>query len=121
MFADFDPITGLSGGALIGLAAAVLLLFNGDILGASGILSSILNNPVKALQDPSQYWKISLLASFLFTSTHLLGSSYVEAPQSTNAVPPSIYGLIVGGFLVGLGTKLGNGCTSGTLFQAYLE
>lgn len=60
----FTPVTGLIGGSLIGLSAATLLLFNGDILGASGLMSSFVVNPKKTLIDPSQQWKLAFLAAF---------------------------------------------------------
>ena len=63
----FTPITGLLGGSLIGLSAATLLLFNGDILGASGLMSSFVVAP-KTLTDPSQQWKLAFLAAFALTA-----------------------------------------------------
>jgi len=64
----FTPITGLLGGSLIGLSAATLLLFNGDILGASGLMSSFVIAPKKTLTDPSQQWKLAFLAAFALTA-----------------------------------------------------
>jgi hypothetical protein len=64
----FTPITGLVGGCLIGLSAAALLLFNGDILGASGIASSFVVAPKKTLLDPSQMWKLFFVGMFFLTS-----------------------------------------------------
>lgn len=65
----FTPITGLLGGSLIGLSAATLLLFNGDILGASGLMSSfVVVAPKKTLTDPSQQWKLAFLAAFALTA-----------------------------------------------------
>ena len=66
----FTPITGLLGGSLIGLSAATLLLFNGDILGASGLMSSfvVAPRPKKTLTDPSQQWKLAFLAAFALTA-----------------------------------------------------
>ena len=64
----FTPITGLLGGSLIGLSAATLLLFNGDILGASGLMSSFVVSPKKTLTDPSQQWKLAFLAAFALTA-----------------------------------------------------
>ena len=105
-----DALSGLLGGALIGSAAAVLLLFNGDVLGASGIITSCSLNPIKALSSAPQHWKFVFLASFLLTSnlaTSMDSSFQPEAPTL------SALGYAIAGFLVGFGTKLGNGCTSG--------
>ncbi len=65
---SFTPVSGLFGGSLIGLSAATLLLFNGDILGASGLMSSFVTTPVRTLTDPSQLWKLAFLASFCVTT-----------------------------------------------------
>jgi hypothetical protein len=64
----FTPVTGLVGGCLIGLSAAVLLLFNGDILGASGLASSFVVTPRKTLLDQSQLWKLFFVGVFFLTS-----------------------------------------------------
>ena len=64
----FTPITGLLGGSLIGLSAATLLLFNGDILGASGLMSSFVVVAPKKTFDPSQQWKLAFLAAFALTA-----------------------------------------------------
>lgn len=112
----FTPATGFAGGSLIGLAAATLLLFNGDILGASGILTSILTAPLKTFQDTSQFWKLILISSFMFTAQYLLGVEYIEDGRSISdpSVPiPSQLAYVLGGLLVGFGSTLGNGCTSG--------
>jgi len=68
----FTPVTGLIGGSLIGLSAATLLLFNGDILGASGLMSSFVVAPKKTLTDPSQHWKLAFLAAFCLTTRVLI-------------------------------------------------
>lgn len=101
-------MSGLTGGSLIGLAAGILLLFNSDILGASGIMSGVTLSPVKALQDPAQHWKLVFLSSFLVTARFF--SSAVEDPD---AQPLSLLGYALAGFFVGFGTRLSNGCTSG--------
>jgi uncharacterized membrane protein YedE/YeeE len=111
----FTPISGLLGGGLIGLSAGTLLLLNGDILGASGICSSITVTPWKAITDPSQHWKLVFLSSFLLTSTIYYGPTF-EAPVAdslSSGRSISTLGNILAGFLVGFGTKLGNGCTTG--------
>ena len=115
----FTPVSGLLGGSLIGLSAATLLLFSGDVLGSSGIVSSFVLTPRKTLTESSQQWKLSFMAAFLLSVkayvTYIDGDALVDA--SLGADPKisivSPLGYIVSGFLVGFGTRMGNGCTSG--------
>lgn len=102
-----DALTGLLGGIMIGAAAGTLLLFNGDVMGASGIATSTALNPIKAMSDSSQHWKFVFMASFLLTSNLAINTFEPEAPTL------SALGYGLAGLLVGIGTKLGNGCTSG--------
>ncbi|GAX22354.1 uncharacterized protein FisN_3Hh439 [Fistulifera solaris] len=112
----FTPLTGTLGGFLIGGSAAILLLFNGDILGASGIVSTTVLDPVKAFTDPCMTWKLAFLSSFLLFSNLVLGT-YLEGDErfgKNASIPvPSIIGYVLAGGLVGFGTRLGNGCTTG--------
>lgn len=122
----FTPVSGLAGGSLIGLAASTLLVANGDILGFSGIISSVTTctTPVaiqQAFSSKNQQWKIVFVSSFLITS-HLF-ANFAPEFLTTNANDAvhvasqghsiSDIGYALAGFLVGFGTKLGNGCTSG--------
>lgn len=115
----FTPITGLVGGSLIGLSAATLLLFNGDILGASGLMASFVVSPKKTLTDPAQQWKLAFLAAFCLTTrvyvtmidTDALKDERLGHASDIPIVSP--LGFIIGGFFVGFGTRLGNGCTTG--------
>mmetsp|Transcript_659 Transcript_659/g.1203 ORF Transcript_659/g.1203 Transcript_659/m.1203 type:complete len:390 (+) Transcript_659:116-1285(+) len=115
----FTPISGLLGGSLIGLSAATLLLFNGDILGASGMMSSFVLTPQKILTDPSQQWKLAFLAAFSLTTIVYVTMIDVDALKDerlgySEGIPiVSPLGFILGGFFVGFGSKLGNGCTTG--------
>jgi len=109
----FTPVDGLIGGSLIGLSAAVLLLFNGDILGASGITSTTLLEPRKALTDPAMLWKLAFISSFLLTTVLFLADPAIADPAMQRPPLVSRLGYGIGGILVGFGTKLGNGCTSG--------
>lgn len=113
----FTPVTGLIGGCLIGLSAAILLLFNGDILGASGIASSFVVAPKKTLADSAQLWKLFFVGTFFLTSRIYvtIWPDSLDDPRLGSPVIPLVSGAgyIVGGFLVGLGTRLGNGCTTG--------
>jgi uncharacterized protein len=104
-------VDGLLGGALIGLAAAVLLLFSGDVLGASGIVSSVALAPITSIQDPHQHWTMVLIASFFLTGRLFFASEYQDREGGLASI--SWAGYLIGGFFVGFGTKLGHGCTSG--------
>ena len=104
----FDPTSvapALIGGALIGAAAALLVLFNGRVAGISGIVGGLLARPVAG----DTGWRIAfvaglLLAPVLYRLLSTLPPIRVEAGWGT---------LVVAGLLVGAGTLLGNGCTSG--------
>jgi uncharacterized protein len=101
---------GLTGGALIGASAATLLLFNGDILGASGLARSVFLTPLTTLKDASQHWKLVLMASFL-SMNYTTSTTAVMGAAAAPALSSAAYGLA--GVLVGWGTTMGNGCTSG--------
>jgi uncharacterized membrane protein YedE/YeeE len=98
-----DWIDGLGGGALIGLASVALLAFNGRIAGISGILGGLLSAP------GDRPWRLAFLAGLP------LGAGIVAG--LTAGLPQVIQGsswlLVMAGLLVGLGTRLGSGCTSG--------
>lgn len=104
-------VYGILGGGLIGLSASVLLLFAGDILGASGIVNSIFLNPRTTLYDPCQHWKLVLLSSFTLTARIFFADIYTDKDNGLASISPAAFA--IGGFFVGFGTKLGNGCTSG--------
>ena len=102
---DFTPVSGLVGGLLIGLAAALLLLLNGRISGISGILGDVV-----APKGSDAGWRV------VFVVGLLLGASiYMLATDAAFAVTmqASLPVLVVAGLLVGFGTRLGSGCTSG--------
>ena len=102
---------GILGGAIIGVSAAVLLLFSGDTLGASGIVSSVGLSPISSLRDSQQNWKLVLLACFLLTSHLFFSSEYQDKENGLASMSWAAF--LIGGFFVGFGTKLSNGCTSG--------
>lgn len=102
---NFTPVSALVGGALIGLAAAMLLLLNGRIAGISGILGDALGR-----SDEGRGWRIAFIAGLV--------AGPLAYALATGAIPPveitsSPLLLIAGGLLVGFGTRLGSGCTSG--------
>ena len=104
-FPDAAPLAGLIGGALIGLAAAVMLLGAGRIAGVSGIAARAFG-----LADSS----LPRAGAWVFIIGLPLGALAVASP--TAAPPPDFAGpvtLAAAGLIVGIGTRLGSGCTSG--------
>ena len=102
----FTPIASLLGGALIGLSASALLAFNGRIAGISGILGGL----VRGARD-ERGWRAAFLGG-------LVAGGVFVALASPNALRSSASTLPIGltmaaGLLVGFGTQLGGGCTSG--------
>jgi uncharacterized membrane protein YedE/YeeE len=95
-------LTGLLGGVLIGLAATVYLLATGRVAGVSGILAG-------ALRDrAARGERLAFLAGLVGAG---LIAAVVAAPAVASPYPTPV--LIVAGVLVGFGTRLGGGCTSG--------
>lgn len=112
----FTPITGALGGSIIGLSAVVLLLSNGDVMGCSGIVASSLLQPAKSMNDESQRWKFIFIGSFVFAVNAFTYIVSVSPSNPLNIISPtkaSTIAYMIAGLLVGIGTKLGNGCTSG--------
>lgn len=100
----FTPWASLAGGMLIGLAAALLILFNGRIAGISGILGGLLRP-----RSGDLGWRIAFLAGLV--GTPLLWQLWQALPPvQIDAGTPA---LIVAGLLVGVGVRYGAGCTSG--------
>lgn len=93
------------GGVIIGIAVSVLLLFNGRVTGISGIIGGILNRDIA---DKS--WRILFILGLLLGGLFLRVIHPVAFTIISNARP---FDYIMAGFLVGFGTLLGNGCTSG--------
>ena len=101
--APFDAVSALIGGGLIGLAAVLLMLLNGRIAGVSGILG-------EALTGDDRGWRLAFLIG-LIAAPLLLGA--VGRPLPVPWMPSSFTIVIAAGLLVGFGTRLGGGCTSG--------
>jgi len=104
---DFTPYASFGGGVLIGLAALILMLAKGRVMGVSGILAGLLSRPSGA--DWS--WRLvfvigTLLGPLLLVA--LRGGTEIEAVQIAEGGQ-----IWLAAFLVGLGTAIGSGCTSG--------
>jgi uncharacterized membrane protein YedE/YeeE len=100
----FTPWASLAGGILIGLATALLLLANGRVAGISGILGGLLR--------PSRgdiAWRVTFILG-LFVAPLVWLTMRAMPPAQIDHSPAL---LTVGGLLVGIGTRFGNGCTSG--------
>ena len=93
----------LTGGVLIGMAAALLLWLNGRIAGISGIVNGAVDGPA-----PERGWRMAFLAGLMGA-----GALTLWMTGAANGWPAPTATTIIAGFLVGFGTRLGNGCTSG--------
>jgi hypothetical protein len=102
---SFTPGLSLAGGALIGIAAAALLLANGRVAGVSGVLARALTPERGDLA-----WRVAFLAGLPLGA---LLVSWVTGELHGFAITASWPVLVSGGLLVGFGTALGSGCTSG--------
>ena len=101
---DFTPISGLIGGLMLGAATVMLLWLNGRLAGISSIVGGIVNP-----KGGDVGWRVVFVAGLLlgtFVSTLISGGGLVQ-------VETSIPVLVLAGLLVGFGTRLGSGCTSG--------
>ncbi|EGQ8231132.1 YeeE/YedE family protein [Vibrio parahaemolyticus] len=99
------PWESLFGGILLGISATILLLVNGKIAGISGIMNGIMS-PKKGDYSWRLIFAVGMIAGGLI-SVLMLG---VAVPSTANL---SLGMVIAAGLLVGIGTRLGNGCTSG--------
>jgi uncharacterized protein len=97
-------IQSLIGGSIIGIAVSLLLLFNGKVLGVSGILGELFNNPLS-----KNYWRLFFVLGLLISP--LIYSIFHPIPIIE--ITSNKLLIIVGGLLVGFGSRLGSGCTSG--------
>lgn len=101
---NFTPLSALLGGLLIGLATSLMLLFAGKIAGISGIVGGFLR------QDrEDSAWRGYFLGGLLLGGMALR----LARPQAFGSTSASLAAVVIAGLLVGYGTRLGNGCTSG--------
>lgn len=104
---NFTPWASLSGGVLLGVAAAMFILLNGRILGVSGILGGLLSP-----KSGDTLWRMTFLLGMatapvvyaLFAPNDMMRTPRIDADLLT---------IVAAGLLVGLGTRYGSGCTSG--------
>ena len=101
---EFTPVSATIGGLLIGMSASYLLLRNDRIAGISGIVGGALAHPRELS------WRVMFIFGLLLTGT----VASLVAPQAFGgSLDLPVWQLVLGGLLVGVGTRLGNGCTSG--------
>jgi uncharacterized protein len=102
---NFTPVSAAIGGVLIGLSAVLLMLFTGRIAGISGIFGGLITP-----QTSDRAWRMAFIVGLIAApGIAAIGGYPVPMPQ----VPGSYITIIIGGFLVGFGARLGTGCTSG--------
>ena len=105
METTFTPVTGFLGGVLIGLAAVLLLLANGRIAGVSGIVGGLFGS-----ERADIAWRVAFVAGLWLGAISYWTFRGELFPVRLNASWPTV---IVAGLLVGFGTRMGGGCTSG--------
>ncbi|WP_137894163.1 YeeE/YedE thiosulfate transporter family protein [Sphingopyxis chilensis] len=101
-----SPFVAIAGGLLIGTAAALLLLLNGRIAGVSGMLAT-----TTRIDSGGPPWRQAAAFIVGLPLGAVLIATFVRRPDLVIAASP--VALVVAGLLVGFGTRLGNGCTSG--------
>ena len=101
---NFTPVSALTGGLLIGLSVSLFFILNGRMIGISGIASNFLVS------------KNNRIENFLFLVGLILGPliyNLISGKEINISISSSLILLIIGGSLVGFGTRLSSGCTSG--------
>jgi uncharacterized membrane protein YedE/YeeE len=102
---NLTPFSGFIGGALIGLATALFMLLTGRIAGISGIFGGLL---ARDTRDAS--WRIAFIAGLIAAP---LLAALAGRPLPMPIMPASLGVIAIAGLLVGIGTRMGSGCTSG--------
>lgn len=101
----FTPGPALAGGILLGIAASLYVLFNGRILGISGIVGGLLQ-----VKKTDWLWRLSFILGLL---TAPLWAKYVFQINTLTVIDSNYTVLLIAGLLVGFGARYGSGCTSG--------
>ena len=102
---EFEILMPLTGGILIGIAASMMLLFNGKVAGVSGIFGGMLFQ-----QGKERAWQLSFIAGLIAGGILLY---IINAEFFENSSGRGLLTAIIAGLLVGIGTRVGGGCTSG--------
>ena len=101
---DFTPIGGFAGGLLIGLAVALMLFLNGRVAGISGIVGGLIT-----LRLRENAWRLAFVAGLVLGALAYVWAAGAAPVRVVSSLPA----VLVSGLLVGFGTRLGSGCTSG--------
>ena len=102
---DFSWLPALAGGIMIGTASALLMAFNGRVAGISGILGGLLSR-----WSPDQWWRLTFILGLVLGG----GAAFYWAPKAfLDTTENGTMQVLAAGLLVGLGTRIGSGCTSG--------
>ena len=102
---EFEILMPLTGGIIIGIAASMMLLFNGKVAGVSGIFGGMLFQ-----QGKERAWQLSFIAGLIAGGILLY---IINAEFFENSSGRGLLTAIIAGLLVGIGTRVGGGCTSG--------
>ncbi|GAB2991625.1 YeeE/YedE family protein [Psychrosphaera aestuarii] len=105
MLTEFTPISASIGGALIGIASAILLVVFGKVAGISGTVQALLSPLQKGAG-----WKLVFVTGLLLAGIIV---QFVQPELLAGDLDLSPWLIVVSGLLVGVGTSLANGCTSG--------
>lgn len=103
-WSQFTPWSALGGGAVIGMAVALLMLMNGRIAGISGIVGGLLK-----MQKGDMEWRIAFVAGLI--AAPLVWQLFASLPAVR--IDGSYAAMAIAGLVVGIGTRYGSGCTSG--------
>lgn len=108
LWSEFTPWASLAGGLLIGLSAALLIALLGRVAGISGIAAALLQ--LSNWSSVKQWgWRLAFIMGMV--AAPLLWSLFAPLPAMELPTSPAI--IIAAGLLVGFGTRMGSGCTSG--------
>lgn len=102
---NFTPIASLAGGAMIGLAASLFLLLTGRVAGISGIFGGLLHR-----QPNDTAWRAAFILGLVIAG---IAGGFAMPSLFDSGPSRSIFASVMAGLLVGFGTRMGNGCTSG--------
>ena len=107
---EFTPWASLAGGVLIGLSAVMVMGLFGRIAGIAGISTGAMGALVPMSGASDHAWRFAFIAG-LIAAPLLVALFDADAVRQT--VPTNLFGMVAAGLLVGVGTALGSGCTSG--------
>lgn len=107
---EFTPLASAFGGALIGLAAVLLMAFNGRIAGISGISSSVLPPWTERLDQNDLAWRLAFIVGIMLAPFLV---QFVSDAPIQQTVSSNVALMVIAGLITGIGSVYGGGCTSG--------